>query len=375
MPVGVTYSANTFITEDWINPLRGYACDSFNPDALALMKVTDDGQIELPSGMKYKALIVPGKHPMQPNPEAMTSATRSHLQRLAGQGAKFIKIPCTQETPDGIEPDFTATDANGQHAGQIAYTHRQNGQTDIYFVSNQSEQMCEIMVSLRTAGKIPELWYPANGTIRRAKNWIIKERRTCLPLRLDARESIFIVLKEAAGQTTEDKGKNWSDYREIIPLDSAWTVQFDPKERGPEQAVLFEKLLEWNKHPDNRIRYYSGTAVYSKIFNWNLKNNSEIFIELENIYNIASVKINGSDCGTVWTRPYRLNISGALKQGCNTVEITVSNTWANRIAGDEDFDAEQNEPNKIWTNARYRLPDKQLVPSGLSGYIRIVEEL
>jgi hypothetical protein len=372
MPAGVTCSVNTFTAGDWINPLRGYAYDSFNPEALAQAQVTN-GQIELPSGMKYKALLVPGKHPMQPNPEAMAEATGIRLQRLAEQGARFIEIPCTKETLDGIERDFTVTESTGEYAGQIAYTHRQDGQTDIYFISNQSEQKREIFVSLRTAGKIPELWNPVDGTIRQAGNWEIKEGRTCLPLHPDAGESVFIVLKEPTGRTIENSGKNWDNYQEVLSLDSSWEVRFDTEARGPRQAVAFEKLTEWNLHPDARIRYYSGTAVYSKTFNWNEENAGKIFIELENVYNIATIKINNADCGTVWTKPYRLDISGALKQGNNTIEIAVSNTWANRIMGDEDFKVEPDENKKIWTNARYRLPEKQPVSSGLTGKISIVK--
>lgn len=33
-PVGVTHSANMADPEDWVNPMRGYAYDSFNKDAL-----------------------------------------------------------------------------------------------------------------------------------------------------------------------------------------------------------------------------------------------------------------------------------------------------------------------------------------------------
>jgi hypothetical protein len=35
------------------------------------------------------------------------------------------------------------------------------------------------------------------------------------------------------------------------------------------------------------------------------------------LYDIATVKVNGIDCGTLWTPPYLLNISKAIKQGEN----------------------------------------------------------
>ena len=39
IPDGVSHSANMADPEDWIDPLNGYAYDSFNPDVLMRMTV------------------------------------------------------------------------------------------------------------------------------------------------------------------------------------------------------------------------------------------------------------------------------------------------------------------------------------------------
>ena len=44
-PVGVTHSANMADPEDWVDPLRGYAYDSFNKDALVRLAQGKDGRI------------------------------------------------------------------------------------------------------------------------------------------------------------------------------------------------------------------------------------------------------------------------------------------------------------------------------------------
>ncbi|MDR2804650.1 MAG: DNA-binding protein [Dysgonamonadaceae bacterium] len=374
MPAGVSYSANMFTAEDWINPLRGYAYDSFHPDALAQAKPVN-GVITLPSGMTYQALLVPGKHPMQPNPESMTQATTGRLAQLEKQGATVIRQPYTHETFDslGIERDFIVTENTPDYASRIAYTHRREADTDIYFVSNQENRRRELTVSLRVGGKIPELWYPVTGDIRRASNWKIENGRTTLPLRLDAGESVFIVLQQPAQQASANDGKNWLEYSEVLTIASPWTVQFDPLSRGPELPVTFPTLIEWNEHPDESIRYYSGSAIYSTVFDWDdPRGDNRIFLELDSLYNVATVTLNGKDCGTIWTKPYRLNIASALKRGKNTLKIEVSNTWANRIMGDEDFNAEKDANKRIWTNAPYRLAEKRLVASGLSGNVKLV---
>ena len=50
-----------------------------------------------------------------------------------------------------------------------------------------------------------------------------------------------------------------------IELNADWDVAFSPKDGGPEH-VKFDKLISWSEHADNGVKYYSGTAVYTKKF-------------------------------------------------------------------------------------------------------------
>ena len=56
-PVGVTHSANMANPEKWVNPLRGYAYDSFNKDAILRLAKAENGRITLPGGASYKVLV------------------------------------------------------------------------------------------------------------------------------------------------------------------------------------------------------------------------------------------------------------------------------------------------------------------------------
>lgn len=47
------------------------------------------------------------------------------------------------------------------------------------------------------------------------------------------------------------------------------------------------------------------------------------------------MKINGIDKGVVWTKPFRVDVTQELLEGENSLEITVINSWFNRVAGDE----------------------------------------
>jgi hypothetical protein len=58
------------------------------------------------------------------------------------------------------------------------------------------------------------------------------------------------------------------------------------------------------------------------------------FIDLGVVNDIARVKLNGKDMGVIWCAPWRIDISNALKEGNNELEIEVANRWINRLLGD-----------------------------------------
>lgn len=98
--------------------------------------------------------------------------------------------------------------------------------------------------------------------------------------------------------------------------------------------MTFEKLQDWSKHDDLGIRYYSGAATYSCRFQIsNLK--TPIFLDLGEVREVAEIKVNGKNLGILWKTPFRMDITGAVKTGQNTLEIEVVNLWVNRMIGDE----------------------------------------
>jgi len=111
--------------------------------------------------------------------------------------------------------------------------------------------------------------------------------------------------------------------------------------------------------------------VYRHPFEWKeALAGKPVWLELDSLYNLASVTVNGVHCGTIWTHPFRVDISKAVKKGSNTLEIAVTNTWANRLAGDQQLP----EGERVtWTTAPIRLQDKPLLPAGLKGTVRVVQ--
>ena len=113
-------------------------------------------------------------------------------------------------------------------------------------------------------------------------------------------------------------------------------MSFDPKWGGPER-VTFDALADWTQRAEPGIRYYSGAAPYRKSFDLpaGQPGDAQLYLDLGTVRNLARVRLNDQDLGVVWCAPWRVRITEAVKPGGNRLEITVVNTWVNRLIGDE----------------------------------------
>lgn len=76
--------------EDWPDPLRGYAYDSYNKNALLHYSKVDKGDIELKGGAKYKLLVIPGDRRMSPNEGWMSVEAARKLKEMVDDGATLL---------------------------------------------------------------------------------------------------------------------------------------------------------------------------------------------------------------------------------------------------------------------------------------------
>lgn len=119
---------------------------------------------------------------------------------------------------------------------------------------------------------------------------------------------------------------------------------------------------------NDSIKYFSGQAVYETTFTLEKLPQKNLYIDLGNVMVMAKVTLNGQYVGGVWTFPYRLNVTGYLKEGENKLEITVVNNWQNRLIGDQRFPEDQR---LTWTTINPWKADSSLQSSGLLGPVEI----
>jgi hypothetical protein len=400
-----------------VGPLEGYDFDYINADIITSTLGVEDGKLMLPSGTSYRVMLLPdrtdislevlksleklvfdGATVIGPKPERTTSLKNypdcdNEVKTIAGKlwgqadGKNIFsnsfgkgKVYWGKTVKEVLEemkvsPDLEVKGIdNSQYV--IDYIHRRTATEDIYFVSNSSPAEQHVTCTFRVnANRVPELWDAESGLIQRSVKYSNVEGGISIELTMDPLASRFVVFKDiSSGKNDKDLSADLqfgfsghSVGTAPIDITNNWTVSFDTVMGGP-ATYRMDKLMDWASADSTGVKYYSGTAAYTRQFTIEkgiLSRGTHAYVTFENIQEVASVSVNGKDCGIIWTPPYRTDITQHIKPGINEIRVQVTNTWNNRIVGD------WRNPEKFQytrTNAKSKFNAKSaLLPSGLIG--------
>jgi len=387
--------------------LPGYDYDVTNEEVLLKLKVRDDNVV-VPGGVRYRVLVLPdhkvlslavvekveklleqGVTVIGPKPERLVSlvggdVAQAKFHELADKlwgknpakaGEKKIgngRLVWGRTSREFLQSDDIAFDfevLGVEKQEDYQYIHYTIGDADVYFVCNQTKESQSVDCAFRVAGRQPELWEPVTGEITRAVRFKQADGRTTIPLQFDPYGSCFVFFRDSIPATKQGtESTNYPVMNVVKEIAGPWNVAFDTGWGGPESAV-FDKLTDWTQHADEGIKYYSGEAVYTNTFKFKPASGRRYWLQLNNVLDagIAAVKLNGRDIGVAWTKPFRLEITDALKAGRNMLEVTVVNTWQNRLIGDRG-----KEQKDRFTETNIKIKDEwKLRPSGLLGPVEI----
>jgi hypothetical protein len=390
----------------------GYDYDVCNTEILLTRLAVRDGRIVLPDGMSYRLMVLPDRRSMPlevlvklkelvaagmilvgPEPDqtpglADYPACDRQLRAAAydlwgdcdghavkehafGKGRVVWGLtPREILTRAGVVPDF---EHDGNAETFIDWIHRSDSSREIYFLVNRKDREESRTCTFRVSGRQPKLFDPVTGGIRDARAFVHSGGRTSLPLELAPFGSIFVIFEKRIPSTQNGAGRmNAEVLAPAATVAGPWTVRFDPKWGGP-ASVQFPELIDWTKRPEDGIKYYSGTAMYSSAFRLNASSGRRVFLDLGDVKDVAEVRLNGKKVGIAWTRPFRLEISSAVHAGENNLEIDVANLWPNRMIGDGLLPLEKRF---TVTNIPiyYEHKPQTLLPSGLLGPVRVLVE-
>jgi hypothetical protein len=380
----------------------GYNFDYINADALLHLLTMENGELTTPSGMRYRVLaldpfsqhmslpvlrkirdlVQSGAVVVGPKPTSTPSLSDDigEFQRIADQlwnpvgSANDLgkgKVYGGQNLSDvlsalQVAPDFEFTKPTSDT--NLLFVHRKLADGDLYFVDNRNDRDEALDATFRVQGKSAELWHADTGKIEPA-SYKSLDGRTTVPLHLEPWGTVFVVFRQPAKTASRELAS--ISEQSIANVDGPWEVTFQPDSGAPGK-IAFEKLVSWHESANEGVKYFSGTATYTKIVRapakW-FKHGSHLLIDLGVVRNLAEVSVNGKPLGIAWKTPYRVDGTTALKPGLNRLEIKVTNAWVNRIIGDR-------QPNVTktytFTSPKFYKADSPLQPSGLLGPVQIV---
>jgi hypothetical protein len=157
-----------------------------------------------------------------------------------------------------------------------------------------------------------------------------------------------------------------------------WDVRFSPGWGAP-QRTTFDQLVDWTQHHDPGIRHYSGRATYRATFEWPAPRSPEpksritppgsrFVLDLGNVRDLATIRVNGHECGALWLAPWTVDLTAALRPGVNELEVEVVNVWNNRLVGDQSLPRDQR---RTFLLAPTVNPDAPLLSAGLLGPVTL----
>jgi hypothetical protein len=411
-------------------PPAGYDYDYLNTDILLHHTNADANGIHLDSGMTYRVLIVPPTQEMTPEvlhklhelvadgavilgPRPTSSPSLAHYpnaddevhtlatdlwgdtdgvtnnQHHFGKGTVYSGLALNDLLARlHIEPDLAAA---GYADQAPAWIHRHLSDGDTYFVANQSDQPAHISLRLRATGSNLQIWHPMDGSAEAASatpgtlvenysgnrqpglqpaTFTQEPHFTTVQLDLAARESVFIVLRNDEQPLTPTPGLA----RQIVmTIPGPWTVAFPPRLGAPTNIRL-DKATFWTQNSDPGVKFFSGTATYSTTLTVPAATlrTRHLFLHLDDVRDIAQIRINGKTTGLTWAPPYDVDVTGTLHAGPNKLEIAVTNEWTNRILGDRSLPVTQRILSGV-PPTRFG-PPPALPESGIDGNVTLLSE-
>jgi alpha-L-rhamnosidase len=387
---------------------QGYGFDFVNSDVILHHLSVQGGRLVTPAGASYRILylggrsqrmtvpvleklkefvrqgaIVVGNRPVD-SPSLADDERQFHAVsdelwgreartgpgvRKIGLGRVYSGMSADQVLADlNMPPDFAFTKPEADST--LMFVHRRLADGDLYYVDNRNDRAENLDATFRIAGREPELWDSATGATQPAP-YQTSGGRTTVALHLDPYGTVFVVFRNPADspsrQIREPAVTPVPDIEE--KLNQNWMVRFQP-ERGAPAELAFDRLTSWSRSSNPGVKYFSGTATYSKDLDIPaFSGGAHLWLDLGRVNEIAEVQVNGKDLGILWKTPFKIDLTPAVRPGINQLQIKVTNLWVNRMIGDQ-----QNWSFKKYTFADFApyKADSPLLPSGLLGPVRLL---
>jgi hypothetical protein len=372
---------------------EGYAFDFVSDLQLKKFEVNANGALSS-GNTTYKTLVIPST-------TYLPEETLKELLRLAHDGGKIVfdgKLPAMvtgNANHEGRQKAFTESLAEISKLRNVKVAN--NLHADLEQNGVVKEQMAEkglTFIRKKTANGLP-LYFVANLGNTFKSDWVRIGKGEMMslnaPLRgeslmytrtVNGHEEVFLNLPP--GESTFLEGAaDGSDLpfatkpAKELEIKGGWEVIFVAGKPSLPAPAKLTTLKSWTTLPDS-AEYFSGKARYRITFDLKgpVKQYEGAGISLGDVREVASVKLNGKDLGTVWHIPFQVYAREALKLKGNVLEIEVTNLSANYM---RLRDQQQPDWKKFYdinvvdiTYKKFDATRWQPMPSGLLGPVKLV---
>jgi len=394
-----------FIDNEYLNELPlGYNANICNYDILANKLTVNQSKIEYSGKTSFRLLCLPKSKSMElktlklieklvnsgaviygQKPEKTVSLknfkqNNAELQELAskiwgkvdgktvtennfGKGKVIWGKPLKSVLQDlKLNPDFTT----GNDSLNFLFFHKKIGESEVFFVANQTSKTIDANCLFRVAGLEPKVWDAENKCIIPCEYAQEGDDRTRVHYSFLPYKSVFFVFKKSSGSKANVYKYPKADTLQISEINAS--ISFVSSSKNSVNENL--NTLDWITNSTlPHIKYFSGKVLYKITFNLDknsINKNDSVLFNLGNFDALAELKLNGKDLGVLWSPSQYPNVSGLLKEN-NVLEVTVSTCYRNRFIG--DF-SEYGKLQNVWTSAEIHTQldkNKPLKPSGMQG--------
>lgn len=371
---------------------QGWNFDFVNADILLNVLRREGRSLVTESGMRYRMLVLDDQikymslpvlrrvlkfaragvaiYGHKPEAKAGLKGTERRFARVAariwdkGRANVYSGISLAEAmVAAGIPMD---ADLSAAGDADVRYVHRRLDDGELYWIANITPDSRELTVSLAAEGYAPEIWHADTG-VREPASYRIEGGRTLVDLHMVPDDAQFIMLRAKA--EASQRSVPVPAEEELLEVYGPWDISFQSVRGAPDTAKMLT-LKSLTEIDDEGIRYFSGTAAYSRSFLYNAApDGRELVLDLGEVHHMARVYLNGKDLGLAWKAPYRVDATGALREGWNDLRIEVTNSWANRLIGDAKKPVEEAITFTPW---QFYLPTAEPIPSGLVGPVRML---
>jgi hypothetical protein len=304
--------------------------------------------------MRYRALVLP-------DVEAMSAQAIACMEQLARQGATILFVgripsavphglPLLQETsgasaglrrlaeagrgaalpakPDEVPQRLVAHGLRTEGIpGVLTLWRGRLGGDAIYFVKNQTSRAQRLWAPLARSGRYACVGNPRTGQV--AGTSVRPRPGGGSLVRLSLQPTEMLTVRLSARPLPGAPAPPEAEAVEVRPLTPAWRMAWTDTEGRPHTRSV-TGLRSWTEWPD--LALFSGVVTYTAEFGISAGEARQRWIlDVGELRESAAVTLNGRRLGDLWTTPFQIDLSPALRAGRNRLSLAVANLAQNRV--------------------------------------------